>query len=278
MTLRDGTLANGGFEIITIWNVETGQVVRTLKGHTNWVRCLKELSNGNLASGSADNKIKIWNTRRDKPLRVLKGHTDTVLTLEQLRNTERLMLASGSLDATIKIWDIDNDGQLLKSIKMSSSIYQIVRLNNDVSNLLAINCLELNELIIVNVDETEENFRRIKCGGFERMVLLGDGSLAIGDVNITVWDVRNGELMRTLRGHKETIWSLQLTHDGSSLASGSKDGEIRIWNLMKNNDNDGDDCWGQFKAHDKTVSSMAILNDGSLVSGSNWCKEINVWK
>ena len=61
--LPDGTLASGSWDnTIKIWNTTTGDIIRTLTGHSDWVRTLAVLPDGTLASGSTDTTIKIWNT------------------------------------------------------------------------------------------------------------------------------------------------------------------------------------------------------------------------
>ena len=56
------TLASGSSDnTITIWNVDSGERIRTLIGHSKTIQTLKMLSNNLMASGSFDNTIQIWN-------------------------------------------------------------------------------------------------------------------------------------------------------------------------------------------------------------------------
>lgn len=45
---------------------------------------------------------------------------------------------------------------------------------------------------------------------------------------IEVWNA-SGELVSTLRGHKEHAWSASFSADGRTLASGSTDRTVRVW-------------------------------------------------
>jgi WD40 repeat protein len=72
---------------------------------------LTVLQNGDLASGSADNKKKIWNPIDGTLKRTLKGHTHWVNALTFLKNGD---LASGSADRTIKIGNPIN-GTLIRT-------------------------------------------------------------------------------------------------------------------------------------------------------------------
>ena len=63
--LKNGYLASGlRSGEIEIRNFDTGDLIRTLYGHTNsicWINCLHVLDNGDLLSASYDKTIKVWN-------------------------------------------------------------------------------------------------------------------------------------------------------------------------------------------------------------------------
>ena len=49
-----------GTGLLRVWEVESGRLVRTLAGHTDWVRELAGLPGGLLASGSRDRTLAVW--------------------------------------------------------------------------------------------------------------------------------------------------------------------------------------------------------------------------
>jgi WD40 repeat protein len=51
------------------------------------------------------------------------------------------------------------------------------------------------------------------------------------DKEIHLWDVDDGQLLDTLKGHTGPIWTLAFRRDGKVLASGSDDGTVRLWSL-----------------------------------------------
>lgn len=270
-TLGNDTLVGGHWNgDITVWNAKTWNVVRTLKGHASGVYVMKMLPNGTLASGSIDTTIKIWNPQNGNLLRTLEGHKGLVITLEVLSNDG--LLASGSTDKTIKIWNLKT-GKLLNTIEMNHEVFQIILLRD---GNLAIRCKQLNEIIILN-PKTLKEVRRIKCNGGEiiAMVLLSDGmSLATAErenKEIKIWNARNGELLKTLEGHQFEAWTLYLLDDGN-LASGSKDGEIKIWEITSNR------LVHSFKAYDVGINDMITLNNNILVSCAFFSDEIKIWK
>ncbi len=64
---------------IKIWNIDTGECLKTLKGHKDDVRCLMSLDSDTFVSGSWDKTIKIW--KNDACLKTLKGHSSWVTAL-----------------------------------------------------------------------------------------------------------------------------------------------------------------------------------------------------
>ncbi|KAI9475784.1 MAG: quinon protein alcohol dehydrogenase-like superfamily [Benjaminiella poitrasii] len=83
-----------------VWDLETGEVLRTLRGHARCIRTL-QADDTKLVTGSMDNTLRIWNHHTGQCIRILEGHTDGVVHL----NFNCRILASGSADATIKIWN-----------------------------------------------------------------------------------------------------------------------------------------------------------------------------
>lgn len=58
-----------------------------------------------------------------------------------------------------------------------------------------------------------------------------DGALLMvaADNKIYVYDITDGSLIQTLKGHKETVLCLAYAHDGKRFASGSADKQVIIW-------------------------------------------------
>jgi RNA polymerase sigma factor (sigma-70 family) len=68
----------------------------------------------------------------------------------------------------------------------------------------------------------------------------------------------------TLTGHTDPVTSVAFTSDGKTLASGSHDETVRLWDVAAGKERD------TLKGHSKPVSSVAFTPDGkSLASGSH---------
>lgn len=82
-----------------IWNLETGEEIRCLKGHTRAL-CALQFDEVKLVTGSMDHTLRIWNWRTGDCISTLESHTNGVICL----NFDSTFLASGSIDTTVKVW------------------------------------------------------------------------------------------------------------------------------------------------------------------------------
>ncbi len=101
-----GGLASGDWDkTIKLWDVGSGQLLRTLTGHTNHVDSVAFSPDGRtLASGSTDNTIKLWDVVSGQLLRTLTGHTNFVESVAF--SPDGRTLASGAYDNAIELWDV----------------------------------------------------------------------------------------------------------------------------------------------------------------------------
>ncbi|KAF4615217.1 hypothetical protein D9613_002803 [Agrocybe pediades] len=99
-------LITGSYDrTVRVWNMETGDELQCMKGHTRAIRAL-QFDEAKLITGSMDCSIKVWDWRRGKCIRTLNGHSEGVVCL----NFDDNVLASGSVDATIKVWNLRTGG------------------------------------------------------------------------------------------------------------------------------------------------------------------------
>ncbi|KAF7763840.1 hypothetical protein Agabi119p4_8377 [Agaricus bisporus var. burnettii] len=98
---------------VRIWNIETGEVVRKLRGHEDSVYAIKFTGDGKrLVSGSLDCSVKYWDTTSLLSLDGLggcglvgnmKGHQDYVLAVAC--SSDNRWVVSGSKDRSLVLWD-----------------------------------------------------------------------------------------------------------------------------------------------------------------------------
>jgi len=56
-----------------------------------------------------------------------------------------------------------------------------------------------------------------------------DAPGAEASASVRMWDVKDGKTMFVLRGHRNTVTSVDLSKDGTLLVTGSGDCDVRVW-------------------------------------------------
>src|SRR3990167_10611665 len=117
----DGKVISGSADkTLKVWNLDTGQCLKTLQGHTSAVGALAVTADGKVISGSADKTLKVWNLDTGQCLKTLQGHTNVVAALTVIADGR---VVSGSHDGTLKVWNIDI-GECIKTLEARESFYQ----------------------------------------------------------------------------------------------------------------------------------------------------------
>jgi WD40 repeat protein len=73
-----------------------------------------------------------------------------------------------------------------------------------------------------------------------------------------------------LKGHSSTVWSVAFSSDGKTIASGSADSTIKLWNL------EGKELW-TLTGHSKGVLSIAFSPDRKTIASGSYDNTIKLW-
>ncbi|WP_017318726.1 DnaJ domain-containing protein [Mastigocladopsis repens] len=130
-------LASGsGDKSIRLWGRYTGEVKRTLNGHSDTVLSIVISPNGKiLASGSTDQTIRLWDLNNWGQSRILTEHLEAVNTVVISPDGETLI--SGSTDTTIKLWNL-HSGELLHTLTGHSTAIVSLAINPDGQTLASV--------------------------------------------------------------------------------------------------------------------------------------------
>ncbi|MBD2148407.1 hypothetical protein [Sphaerospermopsis sp. FACHB-1194] len=270
------TLASGSDDkTIKLWNVKTGNLLQTLSGHSDSVNSVTYSPDGQtLASGSYDNTIKIWDVKTGNLLQTLPGHFSSVLSVAY--SPDGQTLASGSGD-NIKIWQVVASINKAPVQQTPSQVSQPA-VSKPQSPLGTIPVLQttipfkntkLRKLLITYLITCLLGFIGFigtEIYGYARYgVFPVDPILVIANLSSSI------SLQKTLPGHSYSVNSVAYSPDGQTLASGSGDETIKLWDVKTGN------LLQTLSGHSRWVSSVAYSPDGQTLASGSGDKTIKLW-
>jgi WD40 repeat protein len=92
---------------ILLWNLETGECLATLKGHSGIVYSVQITPDGLFAvSGSDDKTVKVWDLEAGTCVGTLEGHQNPfVIDSVAISPDGTLIASTGFTDKTVRLWD-----------------------------------------------------------------------------------------------------------------------------------------------------------------------------
>ena len=240
---------------IKIWDLESGECLKTLEDHDDWVRSILLIQNNKFISGSLDGRIKIWDLNSYECLITLKNNSG-VISLCQLPNNQ---IACGCLNGVIVIWNLDNS----RKVKIIKAHYDLVNCLLLVDETKLISCSYNGEIKIWSLD----TFKCIKAleGHPDTLFYLEltlDGKLlsCSRDKTVKLWHIETGEELKSIEFDHSVCCVKKLNEN--LIAVALINGEIIIYNLNKEH------FVKSISVNSSYVYRLLLLSNGNLLSGS----------
>lgn len=210
---------------ICVWNRDTAQVVRDLRGHEDGVNAIAVIKGNRFVTGSSDTLIRQWDLQ-DGAGTVMHGHRDEVTSLALI---DEYHLVSGSSDRTVRLWNLraGQTGRVLEG--HADRVTAVAR----VSERLALSgssdtTLRLWDLRLGNTVRVFEGH----SATVRALVMRGDSQIlsASNDRTIRLWDLNTGQTLAVLEGHTDWVTAL-ISLGRDYYLSASFDRTLRLWNM-----------------------------------------------
>lgn len=256
---------------IQIWDLETGQIMLMLSGHTGSVKSMVTSNDGlRLISASEDRTVRIWDLQTGEEQRIFSNHGGTVRAVLQLPGMH--MIVSGGSDRVLHIWDIDS-GRHVQSFEAHNGNVRSLAVTLDGRTLVSAG----DDRQVCVWDQTNYRLLYSLKGPTTRnsaVILTSDGRRSISasaDGAIRVWDMASGNQIDLLQPIGTNIYALALSPDQSMLFAGSADGTLMIFDPQK-----------QFPpvsiaAHGRAIHAVAVTPDGKRVVTASADGSLLIW-
>jgi WD40 repeat protein len=264
------TIVSGSRDnIVRIWDLQTGALLRTLLGHESWITSLAVSSDGSIiVSGSRDRTVRVWDGLSGAALYVLRGHSESVTCVAVSSNCKTVV--SGGQDNSVRTW---SDGDALQVLQGHEDWITSVAISADGKAIVSGSQDNTVRVWDAHVGTPLPCPRRydscVTCVAVSpdsKTIMSGSR-----DNCISVWDMHTGAALRTLRGHDDWVTSLAASPDGKTIVSGSRDNSVRVWDAQTGV------SLSVLHGHTASVSSVAISQDNkSIISGSD-DKAVRTW-
>ncbi|XP_046544028.1 LOW QUALITY PROTEIN: lissencephaly-1 homolog [Haliotis rubra] len=279
---------------LKLWDYETGDYERSLKGHTDSVQDISFDSTGNfLASCSADMTIKLWDFKGYECIKTMYGHDHNVSSVCFMPSGD--FVVSASRDKTIKMWEVAT-GYCVKTFTGHREWVRMVRVNNDGSLLASCSNDQTVRVWVTATKECKAELREhehvVECitwapesahpainegAGIDAKKPRSGPFLISGsrDKTIKMWDVSVGLCLFTLVGHDNWVRGLVFHPGGKFILADkrmTKNKALRVWHI-KNKRNHK-----TLEAHTHFVTSLDMHRTAPYVVTGSVDQNVKVWE
>jgi WD40 repeat protein len=250
-TVRDVSFRAGGDEIATagldstvrVWDAATGKEKLQPEGQTDGVSRVTYTADGKyLISVGEDQVVNVWDAKTYEPMSYSPFPVVTPLYAVAAAPDGSLFAAAGvrgtgtgGTQGVLYVWDAATGEEIFSQDLHSEFIFNIV-FSPDGETLYSVARDGSEGTLDLETGEASTTSPYADFG-ITAVAVAGDGTrfYALGDnsIHIRPADATSERDDIILWGHTGQIWSLAVSPDGEQLASGSRDGSARIWDLAK---------------------------------------------
>ena len=293
-------MSSGPGSAIRLWNANIGQHEKNFIGHklNAWDTVLSRDGRRIASSSFLKNTIHLWDTNTDR-LSKLKGPRKFVFGIAFSRNSQTLASwgSSGKRKNVIHLYDVETGG-IQRTLQLTYEDRFHIPADTYFDKNMFAGIGRFNpRLFVWNL--VSDDYKITDIGVKEVIVarFSPDGRVLaiVGkklpqqkprmERKIVLHDVKTGDHIRVLTGHKDDIVSLAFSPDGQTLASGSgsimREKMILLWDIETGSSRtftDPDWAERQYKSEAKVASSLAFSPDGQTLASGMKLGDILLWE
>jgi hypothetical protein len=183
-----------------------------------------------LATAGADRAIRVFDVATRKQQLLIEDHADWVMDVAWLPDGSKLI--SASRDKTAKVFDAKTGDSLVTFNGHAEPVFGVAAAPDGKTVITSGRDKSLRRWNVTDAKEVQ----RITGFGDEvfRVAVTPDGRIfsCSADRKARIHSLADGKLLTTFSGHNDWVYSLAYNDATKHLATGSFDGEVRLWNVQ----------------------------------------------
>jgi WD40 repeat protein len=270
------TLAVGGYQDVHLIESESGKVLATLSGHTDYVRSIAFSPDGKrvATAGGAPQlfgEIRIWDVQSHQLLKTMRGHKDCIYSIAW--SPDGKLIASGSYDRMVKLWDPES-GRELRNLQDHIDAVFAVAFSPDGKRLASASQDRTVKIWDVAVGKRLYTLSDASDGLISLAWSPSGGEVAAAgyDKTIYIWRLAadDGHLAQSLISDQDGLLSLVWSPDGKIIVTASTDGSIRFRDMKL-------DLLGAIDQQPDWVDALAISPDGKWLAAGRYNGSLSLY-
>ena len=251
-----------------LWDVETGEELRSYVGHIGEVRSVAVSPDGKtLATGSADGTAKLWDLASGREITTLRSSQKSVTAVcfSPVGNT----LAVGDVDASTTLWNSAN-GAKIRTLPGSAASARSICFSPD-GMLIATGSVDHTFCLWDVATGTQLATLGPPASQLTKISFSHDGktvATAVGD-RVTLWDVSGGRIRGSLLDRFNVISSFAFSPDGKMIAASGSINGFGLW--------DAEDGRELQSLPASNIRAVCFSPDGRSLVASNDEGETSIW-
>jgi WD40 repeat protein len=271
-----------------VWDVTTGKLLFTLKGHSKAVWCAVFSPDGKtVATGGSDHTVRLWDADTGTFIREVAASEDAVLCVAFSPDGRQLAYGGGSgntwvrsTNNTVRIVDLDTGA--LRVLAGHTHCVSGIAFHPDGHRVATASWDGTARLGDVRSDtELRLLFKMSGLGGLLTVAFSPNGRLcavaggAIGpqkaEAGVHLIDVATHRVLQVFEGHARMVRGVAVSPDGKRVASTSFDGTLKVWPATAPPE------FLSLEGHDQAVWTVAVSPNGRYVATGSLDQTARIW-
>ncbi|CAH2064730.1 unnamed protein product [Thlaspi arvense] len=148
------------------------------------------------------------------------------------------IIASSSIDGGIGSWDLETGTEQLRFKPCASPAHGLTAVGEKflAASQLRNGSASSGSIFFWSWNKPQVEVRSFPVESIKALAANSEGSYIVGggtSGDIYLWEVETGKLLKKWHGHYRSVTCLVFSGDDSLLVSGSQDGSVRVWSLIR---------------------------------------------